>query len=213
MSTPITEFAQPDETMPFGRRLMKITKHLKIALPSMTGTFTPSVPEEKRWRIEVHIPGRTFGKITNPINFFLEVPTWSLGRSIAAHAALGRIRDEYHMDLKGTPFRMCGRRDDKGEIVRTMEDDSIASYIQDLKEHIRRMENEMYCSMRTTKKLMTLKTKLEEELKEAHNEHEEEISVLLEKYEDMKTKLEVAEEKLDQGENIQTLPVGFACVV
>lgn len=203
MSTPIIEFAQPDETMPFGRRLKEIVKYLQIALPSMTGTFIATLPEEKRWRIEVHIPGRTFEKTTEPINFFLEAPNWSLGRSIAAHAALGRICEEYHKDLKGTPYRMCGRRDHQGEIVRTRDDDTTASYIQDLEEHIRKLENQMHRGMKNTRKLMTRKTELEDELKEAHDGHEEEIRVLLEKYEDLKKKLEEAEEKLDQGENIQ----------
>ena len=50
---------------------------------------------------------------------------------------------------------------------------------------------------------MTRKTELEDELKEAHDGHEEEIRELLEKHEDLKKKLEEAEEKLDQGENIQ----------
>jgi hypothetical protein len=119
MATPNIKFAQPDETMPFGRCLMEIVKYLQIALPSMTGTFIATLPEEKCWRIEVHIPGRTFEKTTEPINFSLEAPTWSLGRCMAAHAALGRICEEYHKDLEGTTYRMCGRRDPQGEIVRT----------------------------------------------------------------------------------------------
>src|ERR1041384_1563421 len=115
MSTTMTQFTQPDETMPFGRRLMKITKYLNIGLPSFTGTLKTSTLEYRRWRIDVHIPGRTFGRNNKPIDFFLEAPTWSLGQSVAAHTSLGRIREEYKEDLKGTTLyssRMRPRSED-----------------------------------------------------------------------------------------------------
>ena len=203
MSTPNSKFAQLDETMPFERRIKEIIKYLDIALPTFTGTFTATLPKEKRWTIEVHLAGRTIGKTTEPIDFTFGAPTWSLGKIIAAHVIFGRICEEYHQDLKGTPYRMCGRRDQKGNVVRTRDDDTTASYIQDLEEHIRRLENQMYHSMKNIKKLITRNIELEDELKATQDGYEEEISVLLEKYEDIKDKLEKAEEKLDDGENIQ----------
>jgi hypothetical protein len=203
MSAAIVEFEQPDETMPFGRQLMKIVKHLKIALPTLTGTFTATLPEETCWRIDVHIPGRTIGVHTEPIDFYLDVGSWGLGKGIAAHIALGRIREEYAKELKKTSFVMYARRDANGEVVRTLEDETIASHIQDLEVHIRRMEVEMNHSLIVTKNLMTRKAELEEELQDTRFEHEEEIEVLQDKYDDLKLQLEEAEEKLDEGGNIQ----------
>ena len=200
----MTQFTQPDETMPFGRRLMKITKYLNIGLPSFTGTLRTSMLEDRRWRIDVHIPGRTFGRNSKPIDFFLEAPTWSLGQSVAAHTSLRRIREEYKEDLKGTSFMACGRRDQHGEIVRTVEDDTIASYIQDLEEHIRSLEKVMHRGMKTSRKLAIRKEELEEELKETREGYEDEINTLLKKHEEVKLLLEEAEEKLDHGENIQS---------
>lgn len=202
MSTSKTRFAQPDETMPFGQRLKNVVKYLNIALPTFTGTFTATLPEEKRWRIDVHIPGRTFGNTTRDIDFFFNAPTWTLGRSIAAQNTFGRICEEYNQDLEGTIYRICGRRDRYGEVVRTREDESIASYIQDQEQHIRRMENQMYDSLKNTRKLITRNIELEDEIKATRDGYEEEISVLLERNEKLKKKLERAEEKLDQGENL-----------
>ena len=48
MSSALVDFDQSDETMPFGRQLVKITKHLKIGLPTFTGTFTDTLPKETR---------------------------------------------------------------------------------------------------------------------------------------------------------------------
>ena len=198
----MTQFTQPDETMPFGRCLMKITKNLNIGLPSFTGTLKTSTPEDRCWRIDVHIPGCTFGRNIKPIDFFLEAPNWSLGKSVAAHTSLRRIHEEYREDLKGTTFMACGHRDQNGEIVRTIEDDTIASYVQDLEEHIRNLEKVMHRGMRTSRKLTIRSTELEEELKETREEYEDEICMLLKKHEEVKLLLEEAEEKLDHGENL-----------
>jgi len=65
MSSTMTQFTQPDETMPFGRRLMKITKYLNIGLPSFTGTLKTSTLEDRRWRIDVHIPDAPSGEIAS----------------------------------------------------------------------------------------------------------------------------------------------------
>jgi len=202
MSTSKTRFAQPDETMPFRRHLKKAVKYLNIALPTFTGTFTATLPEEKRWRIEVCIPGRTFVPTTDPIEFTLDAPTWSLGRSMAAHITFGRIYEVYNKDLEDTVYRICGRRDHQWEMVRTRKDESIASYIQDMDQHIRRLENQMCDSMKETRKLIIRNIELEDEIKATRDGYEEEISVLLERYEKLKKKLERAEEKLDQGENL-----------
>ena len=203
MSSAIVEFEQPDETMPFGRQLVKIVKHLKIGLPTFTGTFTATLPGETCWRIDAHIPGRILGNRTKPIDFHVDTATWGLGRGIAAHIALGRIREEYDEDLKRTSFVMYGRRDAKGDVVRTLEDETIASHIQDMEDHIRMMELELSDNMIVIKNLMTRKADLEEELQDARIEHEGELDALQEKIDDLKLELEEAEEKLDEGENIQ----------
>ena len=90
-----TEFCQPDATMPFGKELMQITKDLRIALPTITGKATSSYPEDSRYRIEVHVPGRTFESRTEPVDFKFIAPNWILGRYMAIHCALGRIKEVY----------------------------------------------------------------------------------------------------------------------
>ena len=60
----------------------------------------------------------------------------------------------------------------------------------------------MYDNLKNTRKLITRNIELEDEIKATRDGYEEEISVLLEKQEKLKKKLERAEEKLDQGENL-----------
>ena len=98
---------------------------------------------------------------------------------------------------------MYGRRDTNGDVVRTLEDETIASHIQDMEDHIRMMELELSDNMIVIKNLMTRKADLEEELQDARIEHEGELDALQEKIDDLKLELEEAEEKLDEGENIQ----------
>ncbi|KAE8815927.1 hypothetical protein D1007_06461 [Hordeum vulgare] len=81
--------------MPFRKELMQITKDLRIALPSITGNPTSSYPEDSRYRIEVHIPGRTFEPCTEPVDFKFIAPSLILGRDMAVHCALGRIKEVY----------------------------------------------------------------------------------------------------------------------
>ncbi|KAE8779187.1 hypothetical protein D1007_47824 [Hordeum vulgare] len=107
-----TEFCQPDTTMPFGKELVQITKDLRIALPTITGKPTSSYPEDSRYRIEVHIPGRTFQPRTEPMDFKFIAPNWILGRDMAIHCALGRIKEEYK-DL-GEVQRDSGASRDQG---------------------------------------------------------------------------------------------------
>ena len=73
------KFMQPDEDTPFGRHLKEVTRYLNIGVPSFTGTYNATLPEEERWMIQVQIPGRTFMPVTKPIEFSFDAPTWSLG--------------------------------------------------------------------------------------------------------------------------------------
>ena len=42
--------------------------------------------------------------VTELIEFSFDAPTWILGKSMAAHIAMGRIREGYHKDLKDTIY-------------------------------------------------------------------------------------------------------------
>ena len=98
------KFTQPDEDTPFGRHLKEVTRYLNIGVPSFTGTFNATLPEEECWKIQAHVPGRTFSPITKPIDSVFSAPTWSLGKSMAAHIAMGRIGEVYRKDLKDTIY-------------------------------------------------------------------------------------------------------------
>ena len=68
---------------------------------------------------------------------------------------------------------------------------SIAKFIQELNQHIRRRENQMCASMIDLKKAMTRITGLEEELKFTRDGYEEEMTILVEKNDDLTRKLGV----------------------
>ena len=104
MADPWNKFAQPDEDTPFGRHLKEVTRYLKIGIPSFTGTYTATLPEEERWMIRVQVLGRTFAPVTKSIEFSFDAPTWSLGKSMAAHIAMGRIGEVYKQELKDTIY-------------------------------------------------------------------------------------------------------------
>jgi hypothetical protein len=110
---------------------------------------------------------------------------------MAAHITMGRIGEVYHKDLKDTIYQICGRRDEQWEIVNTRRDRSIAAFIQELNQHIRRQENQMCANMMDLKKAMTRITELEEELKSTRDGYEEEITILVEKNDDLTRKLGV----------------------
>ena len=93
------------------------------------GTYNTTLPEEERWMIQVQVPGRTFMPVTEPIEFSFDAPTWSLGKSMAAHIAMGRIGEVYRKD---TIYQICGRRDEHWEMISTRKDRSIAAFIQEL---------------------------------------------------------------------------------
>ena len=130
------KFAQPDEDTPFGRHLKEVTRYLNIGIPSFTGTYTATLTEEVRWMIRVQVPGTTFTPATEPIEFSFDAPTWSLGKSMAAHIAMGCIGEIYKQELKDTIYQICGRRDEQWEMISTRKDRSIAAFIQELNQHI-----------------------------------------------------------------------------
>ena len=76
-------------------------------------------------------------------------------------------------------------------MISTRKDSAIASFIQELNQHIHRQENQMCAGMIDLKKALTKTTKLEEELKSTRDGYEEEISTLVEKNDDLKKKLKV----------------------
>ncbi|KAI5007540.1 hypothetical protein ZWY2020_051997 [Hordeum vulgare] len=209
-----SKFTQPDEDTPFGRHLKEATKYLNIELPSFTGTFIATLPEEERWKIRVQVPGRTFIPVTKPIEFSFNAPTWGIGKSIAAQITMGHIGEVYHADLEDTIYQICGRRDDQGEIVITGRDISVASYIQELNQHIQLQENQMYESMDTLQKAMTRIKELEEELKSTRDGYEEEMTTLVEKNDDLIKKLEVfmTEPTIGGDEDVPPSPKSFIII-
>ena len=106
------KFAQPDEDTPFGRHLKEVTRYLNIGIPIFTGTYNATLPEEERWMIQVQVPGRMISPTSKRIEFSFDAPTWSLGKSMAAHITMGRIGEVYNRELKDTIYQICGRRDE-----------------------------------------------------------------------------------------------------
>ena len=149
------KFTQSDEDTLFGRHLNEVTKYLNIGIPSFTGTYTATLPEEECWMIRVQVPGRTFRRVTEPIEFSFDAPTWSLGKSMAAHIAIGRIGEVYHKELEDTIYQICGCRDEQWETISTRKDRFIAAFIQELNHHLCQQENQMCSSMIDLKKAMT----------------------------------------------------------
>ena len=185
------KFAQPDEDTPFGRHLKEVTRYLNIGIPSFTGTYNATLPEEERWMIQVQVPGRTFSPTCKPIEFSFEAPTWSLGKSMAAHFTMERIGEVYNRELKDTIYQICGRRDEQWEVISTRKDRSIAAFIQELNQHIRRQENQMCADVIDLKKVKIRIIEMEEELKSTRDGYEEEIKTLLEKNDDLVKKIGV----------------------
>ena len=185
------KFTQPDEDTPFGRHLKEVTRYLNIGIPSFTGTYIATLPEEERWMIQVQVPGRTFMPVTEPIEFSFDAPTWSLGKSMAAHITMGRIGEVYHKDLKDTIYQICGRRDEQWEMISTKKDGSIAAFIQEQNQHIRRQENQMCTDKEELKKAFTKIKELQEELKATREDYLEEINALVGKNDDLEKKIGV----------------------
>ena len=76
-------------------------------------------------------------------------------------------------------------------MISTRKDRSIAACIQELNSHIRRQENQMCAGMIDLKKALTKIMELEEELKSTHDGYEEEMTILMEKNDDLTRKLGV----------------------
>ena len=110
---------------------------------------------------------------------------------MTANITMGCIGEVYHKELKDTIYQICGRRDEQWEMINTRKDRSIAAFIQELNQHIRRQENQMCAGMIDLKKAKTRIIKLEEELKSTRDGYEEEITTLLEKNDDLIKKIGV----------------------
>ena len=67
--------------------------------------------------------------ITEPIELSFDAPTWSLGKSMAAHITMGRIGEVYHKDLKDTIYQICGHQGEQWEMINTRKDRYIAAFI------------------------------------------------------------------------------------
>ena len=76
-------------------------------------------------------------------------------------------------------------------MISTKKDGSIAAFIQEQNQHIRRQENQMCADMLDLKKALTKITELEEELKSTRDGYEEEMTILVEKNDDLTRKLGV----------------------
>ena len=74
-------------------------------------------------------------------------------------------------------------------MISTKKDGSIAAFIQEQNQHIRRQENQMCADMIDLKKALTKITELEEELKATREEYEEEIEVLVDTNADLTMKI------------------------
>ena len=66
---------------------------------------------------------------------------------MATHITMGRIGEVYRNDLKDTIYQICGCRDEHWEMISTRKDRSIAAFIQELNQQIRRQENQMCTNM------------------------------------------------------------------
>ena len=97
---------------------------------------------------------------------------------------------------------MISRRTAEGEITRTIDDDPVHSYAQDLEAHIRALEIQMRRSLKTVQKLHLREIKLEDATHEAHYEHEEEVKDFMDRLEDREKHIVILEEKMDLGEDL-----------
>ena len=57
---------QPDEDTPFGRHLKEVTKYLNIGIPSITGTYNATLPEEESWKIKFTFQEGRLCQLLNP---------------------------------------------------------------------------------------------------------------------------------------------------
>ena len=97
---------------------------------------------------------------------------------------------------------MISHRTTDGEIIRTIDDDSVRSYVQDLEAHIRALEIQMRRSLKTVQKLHLREIELEDAAREAHYEHEDEVKDFMERVDKLKIDVAALEEKMDLGEDL-----------
>ena len=57
---------QPDEDTPFGRHLKEVTKYLNIGIPSVTGTYNATLPEEESWKFKLSFQEERLRQLRNP---------------------------------------------------------------------------------------------------------------------------------------------------
>ena len=105
--------------------------------------------------------------------------------------SMGRIGEVYRRELKDTMYQICGRRDEQWEMISTKKDGSIAAFIQEQNQHIRRQENQMCTDKEELKKALTKIKELEEELKATREDYMEEIVALVRKNGDLIKKIGV----------------------
>ena len=134
--------------------------------------------------------------VTEPIEFSFDAPTWSLGKSMAAHIAMGRIGEVYRNDLKDTIYQISGRRDEQWEMISTRKDRSIAAFIQELNQHIRRQENQMCNDMIELKNAKGRIIELEGEMKTLRKDYMDEIVAVVRHNNDLKYEIEELKKKL-----------------
>ena len=103
---------------------------------------------------------------------------------------------QLHRDL--TDFGSGHYRD--GEIIRTIDYDSVRSYVQYLEAHIRALEIQMHRSLKTVQKLHLREMELEDAAREAHYDHEEEVKDFMDRSEDLDRYIATLEEKMNHGE-------------
>jgi len=100
---------------------------------------------------------------------------------MAIHHALGHIREEYRAEFNASDLNMISYRTANGDIVRTVDDESILSYVQDLETHISNLEVQMRRSSKMFRRLLFRERELEERVCEDFNEHNEEVKDFLER--------------------------------
>src|SRR6187399_3410870 len=91
-------------------------------------------------------------------------------------------------------------------MINTRKDRSIAAFIQELNHHIRREEHQMCAEMIDLKKALTRNLELEEELKSTRDGYEEEMTILVEKNDDLTWKLGILMGEEDEKEEPKEIP-------
>ena len=143
------------------------------------------------------------GELSEASHYFqFTAPTWILVRDMTIHHALGHLREEYMVELYASDLAMISHRDRNGDIMRTVDDDSILSYVQDLETHIRNLDVQTRRNSKIFRRLIFRELELEDKAREDPDEHEEEVKNLLERIQNLKTYIATMEEKMDLGEDL-----------